>query len=91
VLIVLSAVIAYPQRSRVLARAHNGSWALPEESRMDLQILPGTHYTRWWAILRFGGTDRQSHTLRLWRDTWSAADWRALLIRLREHRRPPEG
>ncbi len=88
-MILVSAVIAFPQRCRVIARMRSGDWALPDGTAMDLQILPGTAFTQWWIVLRLGRADGRSATLRLWRDAWSVGDWRALQISLREYRRPP--
>jgi hypothetical protein len=91
VLIVSSALIALPQTCRVVARLHNGAWLLPGLNAAELRMLPGTRYTRWWIVLRLGSAQCKAHTLQLWCDAFTADDWRALQISLREHRRQADG
>lgn len=86
-LIISSALFAVPQSCRVVARLRSGAWLLPGLHSAELRMLPGTRYTRWWIVLRLGSAQCKAQRLQLWCDAFTADDWRALQISLRECRR----
>jgi hypothetical protein len=78
--------LSRPARSTTLVVDSASQWALPEEALHGLRLLPGSQFTRAWALLRFAGPGATRRALPVWSDTLSREDWRRLLIRLREHR-----
>lgn len=78
--------LSRPARSTTLVVDPASRWSLPEEALDGLRLLPGSQFTRAWALLRFVGPGATRRDLPVWSDTLSREDWRRLLIRLREHR-----
>jgi hypothetical protein len=80
--------LSRPARSTTLVVDSASQWALPEEALHGLRLLPGSQFTRAWALLRFVGPGATRRDLPVWSDTLSREDWRRLHVRLREHRFP---